>query len=77
MISLTLEDGTPIQNDKQYMVATSAYIASGGNENRQVTSLTDWEKTPHLTHTVFIEKMRLVKKLNAALQGRIIDVAKQ
>lgn len=75
IISIELDDGMPIRDNERYQVATSAYIASGGNEYRAITSLTEWEKTGHMSHAVFIEKMRSKKKLSSSIQGRIIDLA--
>ncbi len=75
--SLNLEDGSPVREDEKYLVATSAYIASGGNEYRAITSLTEWEKTNHMSHPVFIEKLKEKKNLSPRLEGRIIDLAKK
>lgn len=76
ILSVDLDDGTPLLDKEKYLVGTSAYIASGGNEYRAITALTDWQKTEHMAHPVFIEGMRKRKKLNASLQGRIVDIAK-
>lgn len=75
IVSLKLEDDTPIMEDQLYLVATSAYIASGGNDYLAITDLTEWEKTDYMAHDVFIEKLKIRKRLNSALQGRIIDLA--
>lgn len=75
VISIATADGTPIRDDANYRVATSAYIASGGNDYRDIISLTEWEKTSHMAHAVFIDKMRSRGKLSSATEGRIIDLS--
>lgn len=73
--SVTLDDGKPIQDGEAYLVATSAYIASGGNGYRAITAQTDWEKMALMAHTVFIEQMKRIKRLNSRVQGRLVDLA--
>jgi 2',3'-cyclic-nucleotide 2'-phosphodiesterase/3'-nucleotidase len=75
VVSVSLDDGTPVRDDERYLVATSAYIASGGNGYRPITALTDWDKTDLMAHTVFIEHMRHIKRLNSQVQGRLVDLA--
>jgi 2',3'-cyclic-nucleotide 2'-phosphodiesterase (5'-nucleotidase family) len=75
IISLKLDNGTPLLANEKYLVSTSAYIASGGNEYRAITRLTDWQKTDHMSHPTFIEGMRKRKRLNSPIEGRIIDLA--
>jgi 2',3'-cyclic-nucleotide 2'-phosphodiesterase/3'-nucleotidase len=43
VIKLTLSDGTPIELEQSYTVATSAYMASGGNDTSQVSDQIDYE----------------------------------
>ncbi|HZW03801.1 MAG TPA: bifunctional UDP-sugar hydrolase/5'-nucleotidase [Anaerolineaceae bacterium] len=73
--SLALADGTPIADERFYRVATSAYLASGGNGYREILAPTRWQQTAHLTHPVFIAAMRARKVLRAELEGRIVDLA--
>ena len=75
VVSLTLENGVPILDDQEYLVATSAYIASGGNDYSKIISKTEWKKTEYLTHPVFIEKMRAKKRLDSKIERRIVDLA--
>jgi len=75
--SISTSDGTLLRDAEHYWVATSAYIASGGNDYRDITSLTNWEKTDFMSHPVFIEKMRLRRRLSSRTEGRIIDLARQ
>lgn len=77
IVSLTLESGEPIIDDKQYRVATTAYIASGGNNYREIISQTNWIETEFMTHSVFIEKMRERKILDSVTEGRFTDLANE
>ncbi len=77
VISLTLSNGEPVLDRGEYLVATSAYIASGGNDYQEIISQTDWVKTKYLTHPVFIEKMRTKKTLDSKTEGRLIDQAER
>jgi len=75
VLSITLEDGTPVEESGRYSAATSAYLASGGNGYREIFAPTKWEKTGHLTHPVFIEAFRRRGRLSAAAEGRFVDLA--
>lgn len=75
VVSLTLSNGEPVLDKSEYLVATSAYIASGGNDYREIISQTDWVKTEYMTHPVFIDKMRKKKILDSKTEGRLIDMA--
>lgn len=45
VLSLMLPDGEPIAPDCKYTVATSAYMASGGNDTGSVAEQVDWRQT--------------------------------
>lgn len=45
VIRLTLPDGTPIIREQSYSVATSAYMASGGNGTLCIAGEISWKKT--------------------------------
>lgn len=44
IIRLTLPDGTPIERERKYSVATSAYMASGGNDTSEIASQIKWRQ---------------------------------
>ena len=84
IVSITVKDANghevAIEEDKTYTVATNAFTAKGGDgfdmfkaayENGRVTDLglSDWE--------TFKEHLQSVKEVNAATEGRIVDVAAQ
>ncbi|NLJ79725.1 MAG: hypothetical protein GX335_01710 [Firmicutes bacterium] len=49
-ILLTLSDGTPIDRRKKYSVATSSYMASGGNDTSLVAGQIDFRKLKTTFH---------------------------
>ncbi len=49
-VRLTLPDGNPIDQEKTYSVATSAYMASGGNDTSRVAEQIAFQKTDLLYH---------------------------
>ncbi len=50
VVRLTLPDGTAIDPERRYSVATSAYMASGGNDTSQVANQINFEATDLLYH---------------------------
>lgn len=53
-LRLTLPDGTPIDPERSYSVATSAYMASGGNDTSDVADQIAYRKTDlHFHDAVF------------------------
>ncbi len=51
-VRLTLADGTPIDPERVYTVATSAYMASGGNDTSAVASRISFRPTNLRFHEV-------------------------
>ena len=43
--AITLRDGTPVEPDRHYSIATSEYMASGGNDTGAVADLLNWQNT--------------------------------
>lgn len=44
VLQLTLPDGTPIDPQRMYSVATSAYMASGGNDTSEIAGKIKWRQ---------------------------------
>lgn len=76
VVSVALESGEPLDDTAQYLMATTHYIASGGNDYERFTRQTRWERTEFETHAVFIDKMREKKRLGPRPAGRIVDLAR-
>ncbi len=74
VVSLRLEDGTPIWRRTRVRVATTDYIAMGGNDYRDITSLTDWENTHVRTHAFFVDFLRRRGAIPEATDGRMLNL---
>ena len=71
VVSLCREDGTPIAPETRIRVATTDYIAMGGNDYRDITSLTAWENTHIRTHAFFVEFLRRRGAIPETTDGRM------
>ena len=71
VVSLCREDGTPIAPETRIRVATTDYIAMGGNDYRDITSLTAWENTHIRTHAFFVEFLRQRGAIPETTDGRM------
>ena len=74
VISLTLADGTPVEADQRYHVATTDYIALGGNDYRGITDAVDWKNTHVRTHSFFIDYLEKLGKLPHETDGRLVNL---
>ena len=71
VVSLCREDGTPIAPETRIRVATTDYIAMGGNDYRDITSLIAWENTHIRTHALFVEFLRQRGAIPETTDGRM------
>ena len=71
---LTLADGTPVEADQRYHVATTDYIALGGNDYRGITDAVDWKNTHVRTHSFFIDYLEKLGKLPHETDGRLVNL---
>lgn len=74
VVSIALPDGSELDASRRYRVATSAYIAGGGNGYGELLTATEWERTDRSAHALFVEMTRGAR-LTAGLSGRITDLA--
>jgi len=74
VISLKLADGTPVKPDRLYHVATTDYIALGGNDYKGITDAVDWKNTHIRTHSFFIEYLEKLGKLPHETDGRLVNL---
>lgn len=74
VLSLTLDDGTPIDDGASYTVATSDYLADGGNGYGALFTDTTWEQMPIRTQAAYLERIR-GRTLGPETEGRVVDVA--
>lgn len=73
LVSLTLDDGTPVDVHGEYTVATSSYLADGGNGYGELLTATEWTCTETRTHALFIDRLR-GRRLRADTEGRVVDL---
>lgn len=74
IIEITLEDGTPLEMDKIYTVATNDFL-SGGQDGYKTLGEVDWTNTYELVRESMIEKIKEVKEIAPAVEGRMIDLS--
>ena len=74
VISITLADGTPVEPDKQYHVATTDYIALGGNDYKGITDTVAWTNTHVRTHRFFIDYLEKLGHLPHQTDGRLVNL---
>lgn len=75
VVSITLDDGRRVDPDGSYLVATSAYLADGGNGYLGLMSATPWTPTELLTHDINRAGVRARGSLSSAVEGRIVERA--
>lgn len=71
VVSLTLEDGRPIEKTARLRVATTDYIAMGGNDYQEIMANTLWQNTHIRTHAHFIDFFRRRGVIPAETDGRM------
>ncbi len=69
---ITLEDGTPINPNEEYTIATSAYMASGGNDTGSIANKIKWKKTDMYFYDAVFNYAKKIKVLNVKQYPRII-----
>ena len=73
---ITLPDGTPIEREKTYTVATSEYMASGGNDTGQIANALQWEQLPvHMYEAIFAH-VRKLGKLSVSPEQRMHEIGR-
>ncbi|WP_427340362.1 5'-nucleotidase C-terminal domain-containing protein [Caloranaerobacter sp. DY30410] len=75
VIDIYLEDGTPIEMDKTYTVATNDFLA-GGQDGFVTLKEVKWTNTFILLRDALIENVRNNKTISPKVEGRITDVSK-
>ncbi|MFX0561243.1 5'-nucleotidase C-terminal domain-containing protein [Tepidibacillus infernus] len=73
---ITLEDGTPVEMDKTYTVATNDFL-SGGQDGFKTLAEVTWTNTYELVRDALIEKIKNAKVIAPTVEDRMIDISKQ
>lgn len=73
---ITLENGTPVEMDKTYTVATNDFL-SGGQDGFKTLAEVTWTNTYELVRDALIEKIKNAKVIAPTVEGRMTDISKQ
>lgn len=74
VVSITLDNGTPIGEEMCVSVATTDYIATGGNDYMEIMTQMKWENTHISTHAFFVEFLRRRGVLVHETDGRMANL---
>lgn len=58
VLALALRDGTPVEMEREYSVATSEYMASGGNDTSCIASALAWKNTRKRVYDALFDYLR-------------------
>ncbi len=72
--SIRLEDGRPLRPDSYVRIATTDYIASGGNNYQDIMKQTAWVNTHIRTHTYFVDYLRDRRVIPHQTDGRLLNL---
>jgi len=73
---ITLVDGTPVEPDKTYTVATSEYMASGGNDTGQVANALQWEPIDIRMYEAVFAYLRKQGELRVSPEKRMHEIGR-
>jgi 2',3'-cyclic-nucleotide 2'-phosphodiesterase (5'-nucleotidase family) len=71
VVSLTLSNGTPIEETKLYTVTTNDFLAAGGDGYAELEKGTDIRDTDILLRDVLVDYIKARRVLQPAIDGRI------
>lgn len=71
VLSIRLEDGTPVEPEHRVRIATTDYIAFGGNDYAGIMEKTCWENTGVRTHAFFVSFLRRRGGIPPETDGRM------
>ena len=71
LVSLTLSDGSPIEDQKLYSVTTHDFLLAGGDGYTELANGTDVRDTDILLRDVLVEYIKTHHAVMPAIDGRI------
>ncbi|MBR0137418.1 MAG: 5'-nucleotidase C-terminal domain-containing protein [Erysipelotrichaceae bacterium] len=74
VISLRRTDGTEIADDDVLIGVTSEYMASGGNDTRDIASSVSWQKQDVMIHEAIREHLARIEDVYSQTDGRYIQL---
>ncbi len=75
IIEIALEDGTVVEMDKTYTVATNDFL-SGGQDGYTTLGEVEWTNTYDLVRDALIENVKALKEISPKVEDRMFDVSK-
>jgi 2',3'-cyclic-nucleotide 2'-phosphodiesterase/3'-nucleotidase len=72
--SITLRNGMPLEMEKKYTVASSEYMASGGNDTSQIANALSWENTGILFWDAMFDYLRNYGKMHISPEQRMFEI---
>lgn len=76
ILNITLRDGTPLLRENTYTVATSEYMASGGNDTSDVAKEATWKKTNLLIYDAIFNYLRKYKEMRVSPEQRMHEIGR-
>ncbi len=73
VVSIALEDGTPVNDDTIITTATINFLATGGNDYTNLAALS-WDETGILARDAFAAQMRKLGEISNTTNGRLVAV---
>lgn len=74
VLSIKDLNNNEIDMNKKYSVATSQYMASGGNDTRKIAKSIQWENTGLLIHDIYKEYISFRKEIDNRIDNRYIFI---
>ena len=73
---ITRTDGTPVASDQSYTVATSEYMASGGNDTSAVANALTWQKQALRAHDAIFAYLAKYGRLRVSPEQRLFEIGR-
>lgn len=73
VLAVMLRDGTPVEMDRTYSVASSEYMASGGNDTSSIAQAIQWEKTQKRVYDALFDYLRKDGTMRVSPEQRLYE----
>lgn len=73
VLSVSLRDGTPVEMERKYTVATSEYMASGGNDTSSLSKALKWENTQKRIYDALFAYLRKDGTMRVSPEKRLYE----
>ena len=73
ILAVTLPNGTPLDPDSIYTVATSEYMASGGNDTGAIANGRTWTPSGRRMYDVVFASLRRWGTIHVSPEKRLIE----